>query len=1335
MKDLDTATACVCVTSPQVTATQYARRRRIGPGALVVLMFFSIALACRSSVAEFQAGNVCTNGSFEILGPNGFPVHWAPVGREVSVSRDAFDGQFSLRLVRTRQTATPETGLNRAHRPGDPRPGLIDRIKGGMQFAYKAISAEDAELRISVIPVNEQLVEKTGAPRTTYVVPAEHIGDGRWHLARIAYDYTDNPQVRYVHFAVRIVGTAGEILVDNFTYLESAGPVISLGDPLLEEDTTRPGEAGVLRVVVNNLGDRPADICELSLVLPPGLEADPPVQRLTNLQIKQPTAVRWNILGTRRTEGWITIRATGAEPVVDRRLRLEPRLRLRSFGAREPVYFAGDNIALECELENTGQVILGPLSLRFRAGVDEKHARVNALPPSQKMVIRAEFPAPTTPQARVPVSVEIAGQGLAAEKLESGVRLLPQVSLPKPSDGLNATAGASWAVLENGRLRLVFAREKEGFSAGWLELKTAAGSWRRAAWIPSLGRLAIKATGSPEGEAVHEVRLIARSTPRAETAAGYASLVFADRIDTGPAATVEFAIRFQLPAEENLLGWSVEATAQRRLDLAALDAPMLYVVDRSEAIFPGLEWLVDDELSSDWLDIAKDHPARIRYVPHPQKITIPAVSFCGTFGTLGYLWDVHQKWDGLRDRPACVFASPDQWNHQRSHLVGLMLPAVPEFVPENGRLAEKPYPWGPGTTLRLSGWIVADGSRSDPLYPIETYLALVGLPPKRPLPRGSYPAEVAFSMQAYLRSLWDEKEQKWWTSKGGGILSRLERPPHYAADLLLPELVLDDSALQSVCRARAELVASLINLPPRWDALRFPGRFDISLAGPSGPAGLLAQRDDSGAWRFDADQRGTGPFESMDYRKLGPHGAVEVGTCAHRAYLVLRYARVAGDWDTYHMMLPTLELMEKFRVPRAAQVWEIPVHTPDVLAAADAVDAYLEAYRFSGEERWLHNAILWAKRGLPFIYLWDDPDKPFLQGASIPVFGATWYHGAWFGRPVQWNGLRYARALLRLAEYDTTLPWREIAERIVISALYQQDPEGENVALWPDAICAITGEKVPWLFAPRQILDLVLQMLGRDPEPETVAVGRPPQEIRITSLARISDVEWSGGRLAFRVCFRPREQGCVLVSNLGRPTDVLVDGQPVPEDPQAERGNEFAWRYDAAFAYLVVRIPTERPVDVEVVPAEYSHRERIARLVEEIAFEFDRSLEGWLPAHHVDQVTVSDGMLVGTVTGADPYIVRPSLRIPPDRHRILRLRMRTTAGPIAQVFWTTADSPQYDEAKSIRFRVDTSGELAEYTLDVGSHPLWQGKTITGLRLDPGGGIVPAEFAVDWIRGE
>jgi hypothetical protein len=1278
--------------------------------------------------------NPCTNGSFEVLAPNGFPVDWGPVGQSVSLSLDAYDGRYSLRLLRTPETKTPETGLNRGHRPNQPAAALIERLKGGVQFAYKAVSAQNAKLCIFVIPVNEQLVERTGSPRATFVVPSEHIGDGKWHIARLAYDYTDNPNVKYVHFAARIVGTAGELLLDSFAYLDEVGPILALDEPVWEEDQTRPGELGTVRVVIRNLGDRPVQAGTIALFTSGDLEVRQPTYEIHDLAVRKAHVYRWQVAGQRNEPGVIRVVARVGDVTTERSLRLDRSLKIRSFGPVQPVVMLGGRFTLECEVENQGAVILRDIAGRFDAGTISQTERVPQLAPGQRVILRSAFSADSDIK-EIPLAVQVQANGLAATpKLESRIRVIPAVSLPAPAEDSVAQVSDQWARVESDRLRLIFVRETLGFGAGRLEVKDAKGRWQLAAWIPALGRLArLKSLGHAAG--IVEIPLYANLPAKAGVAGGYAWLELPGKITDPQIGQIQFTVRFQLPRQENLIGWALEAQPLAELPLAALDGPMLYVVQREEAIFPGLEWLVQDEVSSDSLDIAADHPDRVRYVPHPQKITIPAVTFTGSFGSLAFIWDVHQKWDGQRDRPACVFASPDWLNNQRCHLVGLMLPTVPEFVPENRRHATKPYLWKEGQRLRLNGWVWADGKSSDPLEGIEAYLRLVGLPPMQPLPRGSYSQEIAFSMQGYLHSLWDEKEQKWWTSKNGGILSRLDRPPQYVADLLLAEWFVSEEGLRAACRVRAELGASLLGIPARWEALRFPGRVDHHWAPISRVASLLAARNVEGLWEFDADQPGTGPFEGMDYRKLGPDGAVEIGTCARRAYEVLHYARVVGDWDVYHQMLPTLKRMSQFRVPRAAQVWEIPVHTPDILAAADAVDAFLEAYQISGEEEWLAQAVLWARRGLPFVYLWDDPEKPFLQGASIPVFGATWYQGSWFGRAVQWNGLRYAESLLRLAEHDASLPWREIAERIVRSALYQQETAGDDVALWPDAISMITGEKVRWVFAPRQILGVILQILGWEEDPRTVAVGQPPQEIRITSLAGLSEVQWAGTRLSFTAQFRTPEGGSILIANLQRPTDVLLDGQPVPEDPRAEQSGAAAWRYDGGLAFLVVRVPGSQPVRLEISPAEFAARQRVPELSETISFDFDQSLEGWLPLHDIDDLNIEQGELRGQITGADPYLVRPMLRVPPDRYRFLVIRMRTTAGQVAQIFWTTEDSPNFDEAKSLRFRLESQGDFGLYRLDLGNHPEWRGRRITALRLDPGGGSAPAEFAVDYLRGE
>ena len=527
---------------------------------------------------------------------------------------------------------------------------------------------------------------------------------------------------------------------------------------------------------------------------------------------------------------------------------------------------------------------------------------------------------------------------------------------------------------------------------------------------------------------------------------------------------------------------------------------------------------------------------------------------------------------------------------------------MPEFVEPNQREAKEPYPLSPETPLRLTARIFADGTATEAMAAVDEWVRLHGIPEPAPLPHGSYDREIEFTMQAYLTTLWEPETRDWWTTKGGGMMSAQGRPRAFVADLLVGEVLSPDEGVRRACRARAEEVLALIGGEPRIDAQRFPGRADTAVARPGAAAGLLASRDDDGGWRFDADQQHTtGPFVGMDYHELGPDNALEVGTCARRAFEVLRYARIAGDRGAYEQMQNTLLLMESFRVPRAAQVWEVPVHTPDVLAAADAVDAYVEAYRFSGHDRWLRNAVTWARRGLPFIYLWDDPEKPFLVGGSIPVFGATWYQGSWFGRPVQWNGLRYANALMKLAEYDESYPWRKIAECVIRSAIHQQDFEGENAALWPDNISAIDSEKCPWVFGPRMIVRNVLKLTGRDEDPATVILGEGERRLHVTATAKLSETAWDGRELSFRLAYPRGEQGVVLVSNVARPQAVVLDGEPVAERDDIEQGAQPGWRYDPANAYLAIRVDREGESRIRVEGAEFRPIVRLPWLVKGIA--------------------------------------------------------------------------------------------------------------------------------------
>ncbi|MBN2451677.1 MAG: hypothetical protein JXR77_14910 [Lentisphaeria bacterium] len=140
-----------------------------------------------------------------------------------------------------------------------------------------------------------------------------------------------------------------------------------------------------------------------------------------------------------------------------------------------------------------------------------------------------------------------------------------------------------------------------------------------------------------------------------------------------------------------------------------------------------------------------------------------------------------------------------------------------------------------------------------------------------------------------------------------------------------------------------------------------------------------------------------------------------------------------------------------------------------------------------------------------------------------------------------------------------------------------------------------------------------------------------------------------------------------------------------------------------------------------------------------IAFHFDGNgdMEGWDGLSGLDNPVVAGGTLTMALGARDPHLQRTYLRIPPDTHRSLRLRMRVTSGaPMAQVFWTTSEEPAFADTRYMNFEITPDGQWHEYEIPLHQHPRWAGKEIRGIRLDPStGGAEPgARVEIDWIVG-
>ncbi|MBC7329929.1 hypothetical protein H5T88_06165 [bacterium] len=1281
----------------------------------------------------FSKGNPITNGGFEELNPQGFPQHWEPVGgpptSEIGVSTDAHSGKYSLLLHRIKEVPSEETGLNRAWKPFSGEQGsMLSELKGAISFWYKALSADkDAKLAFFVIPMSAKPLEDTGLPRQSYIVPQSHIGDGKWHKAVVTYDFSGKPKVKWVMLAPRIYGGRGAWLIDDVEYMEKAGAVPAIKKLYIEEIKGKEGRECLVKAELQNIGDEIGDLT-VSLELPSYLSTtDSLTQEVKSVGIKEfPTEVSWKVSGIRDREDVIRLSAKskmGWE--ADAELKLAPSIKAELQLGRS-ILSPGQNGGIYLILRNAGTAIAKDISSSISLSknlnlLDAQQKRIDSLPPQSSARLSWQVKA-LRESIKEEAKVELSLQG---EKREFKGSLLIGASFPAYTPSFpqaNAIVKDGVAILSNEKLAILFPRSSFGYGIAEIRVKQG-NEWKSLARIPHLARLIFSLKGKKTE------MLIYTNAPKISRQKNEAQLLFSKQFKDEDGGNWRFELKLTLAKGNDVFKADYTLTCNKDRELLLFEGPLLLAGEGSfgegkeEALFPGLEWLVDGERSSSSLDISENHPDRIRYVPHPNKITIPLMSIYNKGLSVAVLWDAYQKWDGENDRPSAVFASPDWFEGRNAHIMGLFLPSVPQWVRENERLADKPYKLAKGKSLKLTAWIYASGEAKDALSAMDKWFSLFGVPEPMTIPRGNYLKEIEFSMNAYLKSLWIPEEEQWWTSKGAGpLLSGKGRPSSFLYDLYQGYLLSPSADVKRKCWEMIDFMRNKYRIDIAGDDLGFTFNEPLrSVLGMGMQAiSLLNQQWEDGSWRFYANRLGTGVFEGYDYRQLGPHNAVEVGTCAYNAYQILRYARMSGDQKLLQAGLKALEFMKRFNVPRAAQVWEVPVHTPDVLAASDAVDAYIEGYRATGNKEYLEEAKKWARRGLPFIYVWNEPKFPFMRYASIPVFGASLYEVSWFGRPVQWNGLRYAYALLKLWDYDQSFPWKKVAEGITRSAMYQQDEEGENIALWPDSIGAIKGDKAGWVFSPMLILKCVYKLLNRDSEPQTIKIG----DFRVNYRGKVRDASLRGKNLSFEIKLPSGEPGWVVIAGASKPQRVLVNGK------------EASFEYDSNMGLVGVNLKaSDSWQEVKVEGIEVKKVSVLPELRTRLEFEFAESLEGWWSQNDIADLEVRNGCLEGIATGGDPYMVRFGMDIDGNSCARIRIRMMTTAGGGAELYWATADSPNFAEDKTVKFPIISDGKYHEYVIDVGNHPLWKGKRITAIRIDPTGGAPDARFSIDYIRGE
>jgi hypothetical protein len=465
---------------------------------------------------------------------------------------------------------------------------------------------------------------------------------------------------------------------------------------------------------------------------------------------------------------------------------------------------------------------------------------------------------------------------------------------------------------------------------------------------------------------------------------------------------------------------------------------------KTQGLFAGLEYL-DDEPSSSEADITT--PEHVRQVPDPVKVTFPLMAVAHGGRYIGLIWEPS-------DMVAPIFDSPDRIFNSGAHVMALTAPAVGPNRFENQLAAHTPFALKANQPLRIQATIIG-GSGGTVVPAVQKYVELRGLP-EVPEFKGGFDAAVTLLAHGWLDSAINEgglfRHAVWGDSFRAGP----------AADAIM---YMDWLANQTPDRSLAERLIKGRDLAMSKIPAGQPYSSAVShTRTPTAPfvfGGLESyieqRRAEAQNLLKGFDEKGIKLYRpgKVDYGKT--HFAQHAnGLAAADVVRILEAATLSADARLIEGGLALLDEQTALyanTVPRGAQTWEVPLHTPDILASAHLVKAYTLGYIFSGKQEYLEEARYWAWTGVPFVYLVNPTEGEIGPCATIAVLGATnWRAPVWFGRPVQWCGLVYCSALHLLSRYDKAGPWETIAKSITAAGLQMTWPvtDPKRQGLLPD---------------------------------------------------------------------------------------------------------------------------------------------------------------------------------------------------------------------------------------------------------------------------------------------
>jgi len=613
----------------------------------------------------------------------------------------------------------------------------------------------------------------------------------------------------------------------------------------------------------------------------------------------------------------------------------------------------------------------------------------------------------------------------------------------------DATYGGQTISLENQYLRLDIHKRLTGW--GWGELFVLSPEDKRGKFFAVLEHLGeVDIAGL-----VHPLRLEA-SDYKLDKTGEHQRLTFEVQLQEVEAPNKVFdgkpslkgTVTLTLPNDEAVVYYEMAVEPQFTIYLRSLRGVWLRVgansfgTARYDAIFPGIEWVVNDEWSSgtDWFE----HPEALRVTPHPHKVAIPimAISYDGMGIGLSWTSELPTSLASSFRCPQPVFATPNFVDRRNHHLIGLMLPSAREGLKENNLKADPPIKVHRGGKLTLGGQIsIVEGTSLDVVM---DWVKRHGMPEPGG-PRYEWRDALERIAQAYNNGLWvDGKGWRYELYIPEFVLYYIDKGSNKEIVRNLKEKV-EWCRKQEHCKKPS--VKNIEMLSRDYEQIRRSPRHEALEVGEE----LLRIQTPEGDFPYDPEGRHKTQLSdwSSIWRPLGQPGDSTIGLCTVDAAVLILVGQTTGEQKFIQAARKTLNFAMKFDRPEGGDWWETPLHSPNLLAAGNAAIAYYLGYKEFGDERYLERARHWIRCVIPFTHLWEPEGVQMIYNTK-PCFNTTcWFLADWTSRHVQWEILEVFATSGKLgidwAKIDPEIDWNRYHRGVTTAVLRwmvdHSDPE------------------------------------------------------------------------------------------------------------------------------------------------------------------------------------------------------------------------------------------------------------------------------------------------------